>query len=85
MSKKIDKDGKFVDDAKSTPLARSNAFARLAGYVPGKAIQPLLGDHAEGNVLDVFRRMSDTELDEIIAEAQRALQNENPTEAPQPS
>ena len=76
VGKKIDKDGKLVDDAKSTPLARSNAFARLAGYVLGKPIQPLLVDNAEGNILDLFRSMSDAQLDQIIAEAQRVLNND---------
>jgi len=76
MGKRIDKDGKLIDDAKSTPLARSNAFARLAGYVLGKPIQPLLVDNAEGNILDLFRSMSDAQLDQIIAEAQRVLNND---------
>ena len=76
VGKKIDKDGKLVDDAKSTPLARSNAFTRLAGYVLGRPIQPLLVDNAEGNVLDLFRSMSDAQLDQIIAEAQRVLNND---------
>lgn len=83
VGKKIDKDGKLADDAKSTPLARSNAFARLAGYVLGKPIQPLLVDNGEGNVLELFRSMSDAQLDQIIAEAQRVLNNndaENPTD-----
>ena len=79
VGKKIDKDGKLVDDAKSTPLARSTAFARLAGYVLGKPIQPLLVDNAEGNVLDLFRSMSDAQLDKIITEAQRVLNNNDTT------
>ena len=76
VGKKIGKEGKLVDDAKSTPLARSNAFARLAGYVLGKPIQPLLVDNAEGNVLDLFRSMSDAQLDQIISEAQRVLNSD---------
>lgn len=76
VGKKNDDAGKLVDDKRSTPLARSNAFARLAGYVLGKPIQPLLVDNAEGNVLDLFRSMSDAQLDQIIAEAQRVLNND---------
>jgi len=76
VGKKIDKDGKLVDDAKSTPLARSNAFAKLAAYMLGKPIQPVLVDNGEGNVLDLFRSMSDAQLDQIIAEAQRVLDDE---------
>lgn len=75
VGKKIDKDGKLVDDAKSTPLARSNAFARLAAYMLGKPLQPVLVDNAEGSVLDLFRSMSDEQLDQIIAEAQRVLED----------
>ncbi len=75
VGKKIDKEGKLVDDPRSTPLARSNAFARLAGYVLGKPIQPLLVDNGEGNVLDLFRSMSDAQLDQIINEAQKVLEN----------
>ena len=81
VGKKIDKEGKLVDDSKSTPLARSSAFARLAAYTLGKPIQPLLVDNAEGNVLELFRSMSDAQLDQIINEAQRVLNNgaaENP-------
>ncbi|MEK7727560.1 MAG: hypothetical protein AAB354_04060 [candidate division KSB1 bacterium] len=75
IGKKIDDAGKLVDDKRSTPLARSSAFARLAAYMLGKPIQPLLVDNGEGNVLDLFRSMSDAQLDQIIAEAQRALNN----------
>lgn len=77
VGKKIDKEGKLVDDTKSTPLARSNAFAKVAAYMLGKPIQPVLVDNAEGNVLDLFRSMSDAQLDQIIAEAQHALQQES--------
>lgn len=86
IGKKIDKEGKLADDPRSTPLARSNAFARLAGYVLGKPIQPLLVDNAEGNILDLFRSMSDAQLDQIIAEAQKVLNSNetiNPANEPQ--
>ncbi|NUO80146.1 hypothetical protein HUU05_08725 [candidate division KSB1 bacterium] len=73
IGKKIDDAGKLVDDKRSTPLARSNAFAKLAAYMLGKPIQPVLVDNAEGSVLDMFRAMTDAELDQIIAEAQRVL------------
>lgn len=76
IGKKIDDAGKLVDDKRSTPLARSNAFAKLAAYMLGKPIQPLLVDNAEGSVLDMFRSMSDAQLDQIIAEAQRVLDEE---------
>lgn len=76
VGKKIDDSGKLIDDKRSTPLSRSNAFARLAGYVLGKPIQPVLVDNGEGNVLDLFRSMSDAQLDQIIAEAQRVLNND---------
>lgn len=76
VGKRIDKDGRLVDDPRSTPLARSSAFARLAAYMLGKPLQPVLVDNAEGSVLEVFRSMTDEQLDQIIAEAQRVVQND---------
>lgn len=71
VGKKIDQDGRLVDDPRSTPLARSNAFARLAAYRLGKPLQPVLVDNAEGELLQVFREMSDENLNDIINEAKR--------------
>lgn len=82
VGKKIDKDGRLVDDPRSTPLARSNAFARLAAYMLGKPLQPVLVDNAEGSVLDLFRSMSDEQLDQIIAEAQRVLEDNDEGDKP---
>ena len=71
VGKKLNKDGKLVTDAKSTPHSRTTAFVRIAEYALGKPVQPLLFDHAEGELLDVFRQMSDEHLDQVIAEARR--------------
>ena len=75
VGKKVSKDGKLVDDAKSTPYARANAFGRIAAYAIGKPVQPVLVDNAEGALLDVFREMSDDGLDQVIAEARRVLED----------
>ncbi|MCG3155090.1 MAG: hypothetical protein DKINENOH_01692 [bacterium] len=73
VGKKIDHEGRLVDDPRSTPLARCNAFARIAAYSLGKPIQPILLDEAAGEVLAHFRSLSDAELDQIISVAQHIL------------
>lgn len=79
VGKKIDKDGRLVDDPRSTPIARSSAFARLAAYVVGRPIQPVLVDNAEGELLQVFREMSDENLNDIINEAKRIAEKSEVT------
>lgn len=74
IGKKLDQDGKMIDDSTSTPSSRVNAFARIAAYALGRPIQPILVDSAEGDILAIFREMPDDKLDEIIAEARRILE-----------
>ena len=73
IGKKLDKDGKMIEDADSTPATRVNAFSRIAAYALGRPIQPVLLDSAEGDILAIFREMSEEKLDQIIGEAQRVL------------
>ena len=75
IGKKLDKDGKMIEDADSTPATRVNAFSRIAAYALGRPIQPVLLDSAEGDILAIFREMSEEKLDQIIGEAQRVLAN----------
>ena len=75
IGKKLDKDGKMIEDADSTPATRVNAFSRIAAYALGRSIQPVLLDSAEGDILAIFREMSEEKLDQIIGEAQRVLAN----------
>lgn len=75
VGKRLDKDGKMIEDTDSTPATRVNAFSRIAGYVLGKPIQPVLVDSAAGDVLAIFQEMSDEQLDAIIEEAHRVADN----------
>ena len=75
IGKKLNADGKMIDDADSTPATRVNAFSRIAAYALGRPIQPVLVDAAEGDILAIFREMSEEKLDQIIGEAQRVLAN----------
>ena len=75
VGKRLGKTGNLEDDPRSTPYTRTNAFGRIASYAIGKPIQPVLLDHAEGTLLDVFREMSDENLDQVIAEAKRVLED----------
>lgn len=81
VGKKLDKDGKMIDDSNSTPATRVNAFARIAAYALGRPIQPILVDSAEGDILAIFREMDNDKLDQIIAEAQRILEKSTATPA----
>lgn len=87
VGKKLDKEGKMIEDADSTPSTRVNAFARIAAYALGRPIQPILVDSAEGDILAIFREMDDQKLDEIISEAQRILEKSTsvPAKSEQPS
>jgi hypothetical protein len=73
VGKKLNPDGKMVEDSNSTPAARVNAFTRLASFALGRPVQPILVDSADGDLLARFREMSSEHLDSIIAEAQRIV------------
>jgi len=75
VGKRLNPEGKLVDDPKSTPLTRLNAFARIASYALAKPIQPVVVDSGQGQVLDWFRGLSDDELQKIVDEAKRVLEN----------
>ena len=75
VGKKLTPDGKLLDDPHSTPFTRISAFARLASYVLGKPIKPVLVDSVEGDILAIFREMSDEQLQQIVDEAERFVSN----------
>lgn len=75
VGKKLNQDGKMVEDPGSTPAARVTAFTRLASFALGRPVQPILVDSADGDVLARFREMSTEHLDAIVAEAQRIVEN----------
>lgn len=75
MGKRLDHDGKMVEDPSSTPAARVTAFTRLASFALGRPVQPILVDSAEGDVLARFREMSNEHLDAIVSEAQRIVES----------
>lgn len=75
IGKKLDKDGKMIEDADSTPASRVNAFSRIAAYVLGKPLQPVLVENSiPDTLLELYQQMnamSDEQLDVIIEQAQQ--------------
>lgn len=67
VGKKLNAEGKLLDDPNSTPASRVSAFARLANYVLGNPIQPVLVENSvENEILTVFKQMSEEQLQAII-------------------
>ena len=67
---KLNAEGELLDDTNLTPATRVSAFARLAGYILGKPIQPVLVENfVENEILAVFKQMSEEQLQAIIDNA----------------
>lgn len=74
VGKKLGRDGKLVDDPRSTPNSRALAFARIAAYVFGRPAQPIvLDDDNEEKLTRHLQTLTDEELEAIIAETDRIL------------
>ena len=72
VGKRLNAEGKLLDDPNSTPATRISAFARMANHVLGKPIQPVLVENSlEGDILALFQQMSDEQLQAIIDEGER--------------
>ena len=76
VGKKLNAEGRLLDDPNSTPATRVSAFARLANHVLGKPIQPVLVEKSvEEDILAIFQQMSEEELQAIIDNAMIKAEN----------
>jgi len=74
VGKKIDKNGKLIDDPHSSPFTRVNAFTRIALYVMGRPVDPGQPPSKSDEILELYSQLSGEEIEGIVHEAYEMVQ-----------